>query len=243
MKTALILGGTSDIGIAIAREFASNGFYIHLAGRRMDYLTRLAGDLSIRTGAEVKPVKFDALDYKNHQSFYKSLTPQPDVCICIFGYLGEQQKAETDWEEAERIIDVNYKGAVSILNIAADSLASRKEGSIIGISSVAGDRGRQSNYFYGSAKAGFTAYLSGLRNRMYKKGVQVLTVKPGFVDTRMTEGMNTPRPLTAKPEQVAKAVYKAYTKKKDSIYVLGLWRYIMLGIRNVPEPLFKRLSL
>ena len=229
------------MGIAIAREFARHDFSIHLAGRNMEYLSRIAQDLQIRTASEVKPVLFDATDFARHAAFYSSLMPRPDVCICLFGYLGNQHMAETDWLETERIIDVNYKGAVSILNIAAGEL--KKDGAIIGISSVAGERGRQSNYLYGSAKAAFTSYLSGLRNRLHPKGVQVTTVKPGYVKTKMTEGMKLPGPLTATPEQVAHSVYKAYRKKKDVIYVLGLWRYIMLAIKNVPEPVFKRLKL
>lgn len=242
-RTVLILGGTSDIGIAIAKEFAGNDFTIHLAGRNMDYLHRIAKDVAIRNNSEVKPVFFEATDFDSHRGFYNALAPRPDVCICIFGYLGNQSMAETDWTEAGKIIDINYKGAVSILNIAAEDFAARGEGSVIGISSVAGDRGRQSNYFYGSAKAGFTSYLSGLRNRLYRKGVQVLTVKPGFVATKMTEGLDLPAKLTAKPEQVARAVYQAYRKKKDVIYVLGTWKYIMLLIRNIPEAIFKRLNL
>lgn len=243
MKTALILGGTSDIGIAIAKEFARQGFYIHLAGRNADYLERVSQDIAIRSAAEVHPVIFDAVDFDAHQSFYEGLSPRPDVCICIFGYLGDQSRAESTWTESEQIIDVNYKGAVSILNIAAQDLALRGSGSIIGISSVAGERGRQSNYMYGSAKAGFTSYLSGLRNRLFSKNVHVLTVKPGFVATKMTEGLDLPKPLTAKPEQVAKSVYKGYKKKKDVIYVLGIWRFIMMGIKNLPEPIFKRMKL
>ena len=141
------------------------------------------------------------------------------------------------------IIDSNYTGAVSILNIVANDFEARKFGTIVGISSVAGDRGRQSNYLYGSAKAGFTAYLSGLRNRLYKSGVHVLTVKPGFMKTRMIEGMRTPGPLTAEPAKVATVVYKATTKRKNEIYVLWMWRYIMLVIRLIPEIIFKKLNM
>ncbi|MCL4128207.1 UNVERIFIED_CONTAM: hypothetical protein GTU68_062310 [Idotea baltica] len=122
-------------------------------------------------------------------------------------------------------------------------MENRKEGTIVGISSVAGERGRASNYLYGSAKAGFTSFLSGLRNRLAGKGVHVLTVKPGFVDTAMTEGLDLPGPLTAQPQQVARAVFKAVGKKKNTLYTLWMWRYVMLIIRNIPEAIFKKLSL
>jgi len=138
---------------------------------------------------------------------------------------------------------VNYTGAVSILNIVANYYVSQQKGIIAGISSVAGERGRQSNYFYGSAKAGFTAYLSGLRNRLFHQQVHVLTVQPGFVYTRMTEGLPLPRLLTATPEKVADSIYLAIRKKKNVIYVKWFWRWIMLIIKCIPEFLFKKLKL
>jgi len=179
----------------------------------------------------------------SHAAFFDGLAVKPDTTICVFGYLGKQQLAETDWKECQRIIMVNYTGAVSILNIVAEYYAQQGKGTIVGISSVAGERGRMSNYFYGSAKAGFTAYLSGLRNRLFHQGVHVLSVQPGFVYTRMTEGMPLPKPLTATPELVAQAVYKATLAKKNVIFVKGWWKWIMLIIRNIPEPIFKKMKL
>jgi hypothetical protein len=129
------------------------------------------------------------------------------------------------------------------LNIIANDFEQRRSGVIIGVSSVAGDRGRGSNYMYGSAKAGFTAYLSGLRNRLAKSNVHVITVKPGFVRTRMTEGLPLPGPVTAKPEQVARDVFKAYRGRRNEVYTLWMWRYIMLVIKLIPEAIFKRLNL
>jgi len=161
----------------------------------------------------------------------------------VFGYLGEQAVAQSDFSEAQKIIDTNYTGAVSILNIVADDFEQRKSGAIIGISSVAGDRGRQSNYIYGSAKAALTAYLSGLRNRLAKSKLQVMTVKPGFVRTKMTANLPLPGPVTAKPHQVANDVFKAYRKQNDVIYTLWMWRYLMLVVRHIPEAIFKRMSL
>ena len=138
---------------------------------------------------------------------------------------------------------MNYVGAASILNIVAATYAEKGKGTIAGISSVAGERGRLSNYLYGSAKAGFTAYLSGLRNRLFHQKVHVLTVQPGFVYTRMTEGMPLPKLLTATPELVAQTVYKATLAKKNVIFVKGMWRWIMLIIRNIPESIFKKMKL
>jgi short-subunit dehydrogenase len=141
------------------------------------------------------------------------------------------------------MIHTNYTGAVSILNVVSRYYEQQKEGVIVGISSVAGERGRQSNYIYGSAKAGFTAYLSGLRNRMFREGVHVLSVQPGFVYTRMTENLKLPALLTAKPEDVGAAVYSAVEKKKNIIYVKWFWRWIMLIITSIPEFIFKKLKL
>lgn len=243
MKTVLLLGATSDIGQAIAEKYATEGFSLLLAGRNVDHLNDIASDLRIRYNIQAQTYHFEALDYNSHARFYADLPGVPDICICIFGYLGDQEKGETDWKECEQILDVNFKAAVSILNLVAESYERSRNGTIVGISSVAGDRGRQSNYFYGSAKAGFTAYLSGLRNRLYKSGAHVLTVKPGFVNTKMTEHLQLPKPLTAEPRQVANAIAKGVKRKKNTIYVLGIWRLIMLVICSIPEFIFKKLKL
>ena len=243
MKHVLILGATSEMAQALAHKFASQGFSLTLAARKAERLAEVVTDIEIRHNAQIEAVEFDALQYESHASFYSELSPKPDVVICVFGYLGNQQVAQSDFLEAAQIINSNYTGAVSILNIIANDFEQRKSGSIIGISSVAGDRGRQSNYLYGSAKAALTAYLSGLRNRLAKSNVHVITVKPGFVRTKMTSGMPLPASVTAKPEQVAKDVFKAYQKRSNQVYTLWMWQYIMLIIRHIPEPIFKRLSL
>jgi short-subunit dehydrogenase len=243
MTRALILGATSDIAIALAHQFASRGFDLTLAARNVERLESVVPDLEIRHNVKVEAVEFDALDFATHASFYDNLAEKPNAAICVFGYLGDQAKAQQDFCEAERIIDTNYTGAVSILNIIANDFEQRRSGTIIGISSVAGDRGRQSNYLYGSAKAALTAYLSGLRNRLARSNVHVVTVKPGFVRTKMTSGLALPGPLTAKPERVAADIFEAYQKRGDQLYTLWLWRYLMFIIRNIPEPVFKRLRL
>jgi decaprenylphospho-beta-D-erythro-pentofuranosid-2-ulose 2-reductase len=243
MPTVLILGATSDMAIALSKKFAAAGYGLQLAARDTGRLRPLQSDLFIRYNIPCSLHEFDASQPVQHPAFFAGLTPQPDITISVFGYLGDQQLAQSDWKECERIILSNYTGAVSILNIVADSYAARQSGTIVGISSVAGERGRQSNYFYGSAKAGFTAYLSGLRNRLFPHGVHVLTVKPGFVYTRMTDNMPLPALLTATPEQVANDIYRAVLKKTNVIYTRWFWRWIMLIIRNIPEPIFKKMKL
>jgi short-subunit dehydrogenase len=242
-KSVLILGATSDLAVALAARFASEGYAVTLAGRDLERVKIISADLSIRYNVPVLPVAFDAIDFTAHQKFYEQLLPKPDIAICVFGLLGDQIIAQSDWKKCADILHSNYTGAVSILNIIANDFEKRQQGVIVGISSVAGDRGRQSNYLYGSAKAGFTAYLSGLRNRLFKSNVHVLTVKPGFMKTRMTEGMKTPGPITASPEAAADKIYRATIKRKNEAYVLPVWRLIMLIIVLIPEGIFKKLKL
>lgn len=243
MKYVLILGATSDMAYATASAFAAQGWGLILAARNQQRLKLLQGDLKARYEVPVVIAEFEATDFASHEQFYEQLPVKPEVTALFFGYLGEQEKAQNDWQEARQIIDANYTGAVSVLNLIANSYEKQRSGCIIGVSSVAGERGRKSNYIYGSAKAGLTAYLSGLRNRLYASGVHVITVKPGFVATRMTEHLNLPKKLTASPEQVGAAIYQAYVKKKNILYVLPVWRLIMQNIRMIPEAIFKKMKL
>ena len=243
MHSILILGGTSDIGLAIAETFLALDYQVYLAGRNPDRLEVIKRDLEIRFGGKVLTVHFDAETFDSHEDFVNELNILPDITVCAFGYLGDQEVAAADFEESLRIINVNYLGAVSILNRIASLYQQEKRGIIVGISSVAGDRGRMSNYVYGSAKAGFTAYLSGLRNHLYHQNVHVVTVKPGFVNTKMTEHLQLPPLLTATPPQVARTVLKAVNGQKNTVYVLPVWRLIMMLIKNIPEFIFKRLKL
>lgn len=243
MPTVLILGATSDIGIAIARKFAAEGFNIQLAARKAEDLSTLRSDITIRYNVNCATYAFDAGKIGEHRSFFQSLVPAPDVTVFTIGYMHDEIIARNKWEETEKILYANYIGAVSILNIVAEYYITKKSGSIIGISSVAGERGRQSNYLYGSAKAGFSAYLSGLRNYLHPFNIQVLTVKPGFVYTKMTENLKLPPALTATPQQVANGIFEAVKNKKDVIYIKGPWRLIMFVIKNIPEFIFKKLKL
>ncbi len=243
MSYVLIVGAKSDIAKATAREYAKQGYDIYLAARNVNELEAFANDITVRTQKTVKTIEIDILDYQSHQHVYDQLQEKPLGVITAVGYLGDQEKAQSDVNEAKRIMDTNYTGVVSLLNIIANDFEQRKSGFIVGISSVAGDRGRKSNYIYGSAKAALSTYLSGLRNRLYDAQVQVLTVKPGFVDTKMTQGMDLPEKLTAQPKEVAADIYTAQQKGKNVIYTKWIWRYIMLIVKIIPEWKFKGMNI
>jgi decaprenylphospho-beta-D-erythro-pentofuranosid-2-ulose 2-reductase len=243
MSYILILGAKSDIAQALAREYAKNGYDLYLALRDSKRLDIFGNDLKIRYNTAVKNLELDICQFDSHGAFYENLNPKPAGVICAVGFLGDQEKAQQDFSETEKIISTNFTGCVSMLNFIANDFEKQGYGFIIGISSVAGDRGRKSNFIYGSAKAAFTTYLSGLRNRLYDAGVQVLTVKPGFVDTQMTRNMDLPEKLTAQPEDVARAIFKASQKGKNTIYCKERWRFIMWIIRMIPEFQFKKMSI
>lgn len=240
----LILGANSEVAQAVARKFTKKEkANIYLASRDLGHLKKQAQDLEIRCQIKAQPLFFDAVDYTAHEAFYRSLNPKPDGVLLAFGYLGDQPKAQEDFQEARRIIDTNFLGAVSFLEIVAQDFARRGHGFIIGISSVAGERGRQSNYIYGAAKGALSIYLSGLRNRLHKHGVRVITVLPGFIRTKMTEHLDLAENLMAEPEEAAEDIYIAYKKGKEIIYTKWLWRWIMAIIKAIPETVFKRLKL
>ena len=243
MRHILIIGAKSDIAKAVAREYAKHGYDLYLAARSSDELQEFADDVTVRTQRAVNLVELDILDYKSHQEFYNKLDEKPLGVISAIGYLGEQKKAQADFTEAQQIMDTNYTGVVSLFNIIANSFEKRKSGFIIGICSVAGDRGRKSNFIYGSAKAALSTYLSGLRNRLNDAHVHVMTVKPGFVNTKMTKGMNLPQNMTLQPEDVAKDIYKAHQKGKNVLYTKWIWRYVMIIIRMIPEWKFKGMNI
>ncbi len=243
MSTVLIIGAKSDIAKAVAREYSHHGYDLCLAGRNIEELSGLKSDIEIRTGRNVELKELDIIDFDTHQHFYDALDPKPLGVIVSVGYMRKQKEAERDWTQSLMSIQVNYTGCVSFLNIVANDFEERKNGFIVGISSVAGDRGRKANYLYGSAKAGFSTYLSGLRNRLYGCGVQVLTVKPGFVNTKMTKGLDLPAKLTAQPEEVAKEIFAAQKKGKDILYTKWIWFWIMSIITLIPEWKFKKMSI
>ena len=241
--TALVIGATSDIGRAIARRLAADGFALQLAARDPARLAREARDVRARTGVAVTEHRCDVLDADGDAGFVDALDPLPAVAVCVVGLLGDQARSERDSVAAERVMRTNYVGPALLIGALAERFAARGSGVVIGVSSVAGERGRAANYVYGSAKAGLTAFLSGLRNRLAASGVHVATIKPGFVRTRVTDGRDLPARLTAEPEEVADAVAAVLRRRRDVVYVRPVWRLIMLLIRALPERVFKRTQI
>lgn len=241
-QKVLIIAATSDIGKPIAESFARRGYELYLTSTNVNMLHPFAESISKKFNVDVRDYQFDISDYSIHAQFLKSLPEVPDVVVCCAGYYKDQEKAISDFGETYRTLSVNYVGVVSILNLISIEFQKRKSGSIIVLSSVAGIRGRQMNFLYGSAKAGITTYLSGLRNRLFKDNVSVTTILLGPVYTKMSEGHNLMPVLTAKPEVAAEKIVKAGLSKKGEVYILWYWKWIMLIIRLIPEFIFKRLK-
>lgn len=241
--SVLILGARSDIGLAIAHRYAAEGHPIRLAARRVARLEDDRADIATRHGVEVTLHELDALDLDGHAAFLDGLPDLPVVAVSAIGLMGDQAVSAADPRAATEVLRSNFEGPASLFSHLANRMEARGSGLLIGVSSVAGERGRATNYVYGAAKAGFTAFLSGLRNRLAKRGVHVLTVLPGFVATRMTEGMDLPAKLTAAPAEVAEAVFRAGQTQRNTLYVKPVWRLIMAIIRAIPEALFKRMKL
>lgn len=227
-RNILILGATSGIARGIAHAFAKKGDNLYLAGRDEFELVRMADDIKIRYNIKVDVLKFDIEHYKTPPEIENL-----DGVVYAIGYMGTHIK---------KTLKINFVYAVDVLNHYAGYFDNKKKGFIIGISSVAGDRGRQSNYVYGAAKAGFTTYLQGLRNKLSKSKINVITVKPGFVDTAMTFGLPGLF-LVADPGKIGEKIANAVDKKSDVLYLPWFWKYIMLVIKSIPEFIFKRLSL
>jgi short-subunit dehydrogenase len=245
-ETWLVLGASSAIARALARVAAQDGADVVLAGRDRDDLDKTAADIAIRSGRRAIAVDFDALDYGSHGALMERTKQEAGEgtlnVFLAFGTMPSQAEIDADPRLAFRTIDSNYTGAVSILQAAAPVLEAQKRGAVIALSSVAGDRGRIKNYVYGSAKAGLGAYLQGLRARLFRSGVTVTTVKPGFVDTAMTFGLPGMF-LVASPDAVARACLAAARRGREEVYVPFFWWGIMTIIRNIPERIFKRLSI
>ena len=242
--TVLILGATSAIARATAAAFAAKGNDLYLAARDKDELERTAADLQIRYGVKVSYGLFDAEAIETHEPFFQAVVQEMhgiSGVVLAFGFLGDQLAAR-DFKIGAKVIANNFTGAASFLSICANYFEPLKFGFIIGITSVAGDRGRQSNYVYGAAKGALSLFLQGLRNRLSSSGVRVITVKPGFVDTAMTFGMPGLF-LVASPEYVGNRIVGALNKSSDVIYLPWFWRYIMLIIKHIPEFIFKRMKL
>lgn len=245
MKSVVIFGATSAIATASARIFAASGAALFLVARNAEKLDILKDDLIAR-GAKAVHCRLCNLDQiEEHESLYqevKTALGQIDVAYIAYGVLGDQKAAEDSVEQTDAILRTNFFSVVSLLTILANDFEKARHGQIAVISSVAGDRGRQSNYLYGASKGALNVFLEGLRNRLYSAGVHVLTIKPGFVDTPMTAHVKK-GPLFAQPDTVARDIARALKWKLNTLYTPWFWWPIMLIIRNIPEVIFKRLKL
>jgi short-subunit dehydrogenase len=242
----LIVGATSTIAGHVAARLADRGACFHLAARDREEAGRIGQDLKVRYGADATWSAFEATDYDAHETLLDSAAEamgRVDGLFVTIGMLGDQSRAENDPSHFREIIEVNHTAPANLIGHAANRFEQRGRGWIAALSSVAGDRGRPSNYAYGSAKAGLTAFLEGLRGRLHESGVHVLTVKPGPTDTKMTFSMDDPPPLMVEPERVAADIVGALENKKDICYTPHIWRYIMTGIRLIPTHLFKTFDL
>lgn len=244
MKSLLVLGAKSEIAISTAKLYAKNGWDLILVGREVSKILSLFKiELEEEFHCKVKLCDLDILEFQSHIILFKSLLQKPDGVICFIGLLGNQKKGEIDFYHTSKVIDSNFTGIVSMLNIFANYFEKKGEGFIACVSSVAGDRGRKNNYTYGSAKAALTTYLSGLRNRLSSKNVHVMTVKPGYVKTKMTKDLNIPNILKVSPNYVAKKIYKMQQRKREIIYIPRFWSLIMILVKLVPERIFKKLNI
>jgi short-subunit dehydrogenase len=247
LTQVLIIGAASAIAEAVARQYAADGSRLFLVARDAERLEAIADDLRVRGAEHCHTLAADLTEYERHSEIVAaavSALPDLDVVLIAHGVLPDQESCQRSVGETLRAIDVNFLSVVSLLTYLSNRLEERGGATLAVISSVAGDRGRQSNYIYGAAKSGLDAFLQGLRNRLSKAGVHVLTIKPGFVATPMTAHIeNRTGLLWAQPDEVAADIVKAVAKKKDVVYVPGFWALIMFVIRNIPERIFKRLSL
>ena len=241
--TVMLVGASSDIAKATARRLSQERFNVQLVGRNIKKLKDFASDLTIRFNNNCTLYELDILDSDSIESLLAQLASKPDVVVCCVGSLGASADNDFSVDSFTAVLRTNFEGPALFLQIIAEHFKARGSGTIIGISSVAGDRGRASNYIYGSAKAGFTAFLSGLRASYGDAGVHVITVKPGFVRTKMTRHLKLPELLTAQPCEVADRIYFSMIRGNNEIYVYRIWWLIMVIIRSLPENLFKKLKL
>ena len=243
----VILGALSAIAMATARIYAAEGAALVLAARNGERLKALADDLKTRGAPQVEIAALDleaaASEAPKHMADWKAKLGGLDHVHLIYGYLGTQEKASADPVELARITSSNYSTAVQWCEAAANILREQKHGSVVAVSSVAGDRGRQSNYAYGAAKGGLALYMQGLAHSLAPTGARAVAVKPGFVDTPMTDGLKKGGALWASPEKIGRIIRRAADKGGPIQYAPGIWRMIMMVIRSVPSFVFHKTRL
>ncbi len=243
-RQVLIVGATSGIAVEVARAYAERGATLLLAGRNSDRLRAVADDLRVRGAVAVDTALLDVTERASHAGVVEWAfgSGALDVALLAHGTLPVQAACQADVAAAVQALDVNFTATAALLTLLANRFEAQGHGTIAVISSVAGDRGRQSNYVYGSAKGGLAIFLQGLRQRLYRSGVTVVTLKPGFVDTPMTAGMPK-NALFSGARRAGRAIHRAIEGRRDVAYVPWFWRPIMTVVTTVPEWLFKRLRL
>jgi short-subunit dehydrogenase len=245
MRKILVCGAASGIAEALGRRLAAEGCALALAGRNAERLAAMRGDLALRGAAAVHTYALDLRKTGCHAELIETAAAAMeglDTLVLAHGILGDQEKAVADFAVARDVLETNFLSSVSLLTVAANRFAAQQSGQIVVFGSVAGDRGRQSNYVYGASKGALEIFCQGLRNRLAKRQVNILLVKPGFVDTAMTAHLPK-NALFASPERVAADIHRAMRQRKDVIYTPGFWKWVMLAVRLIPEPVFKRMRL
>jgi decaprenylphospho-beta-D-erythro-pentofuranosid-2-ulose 2-reductase len=246
MKKILIVGATSAIAEACARLFAQSGDHLFLVARKKAQLDAIAEDLKIRGSPVVLTYVMDANDFSAHGPMIEAATlalGKIDTVLIAHGTLSDQEACQQSVALTMEEIKTNALSVIALLTLIANRFERQQHGTIVVISSVAGERGRKNNYVYGSAKAMVTAFMSGLRQRMFQSNVSVVTIKPGFVATPMTAKLDLPALLTSSPETVARGIERAIHKRKDVIYTPWFWSPIMQIIRGIPERVFKKTNI
>ena len=239
-KSLLILGAKSDIGIASSIAFAKNGFNLQLVGRNIHELEEKYKRIASEHKVSISFHELDVLETDKFDEFFRSLGYLPQVVLCLVGIYS---KDIDNYKNIQKVIRVNFESPAILLSLFAMKFKERRSGSIIGVSSWAGDRVRGSNSLYGSSKAGFTGFLSGIRNKFFTSNIHVMTVNLGYVKTKMTENMDSSNFLTTSPDYTAKKIYRGYKNKSDIIYIKPIWRFISLLLRLLPESFFKTKNL
>lgn len=245
MTNVLIIGATSAIAQATARRFAADGARLFLVGRSKGKLKAVRDDLRVCGAAEVQTYALDLTEIDKHAAMIdaaKEALGTLDAALIAHGSLGDQAASESLVSEALREWETNCTSVIALLTLLANEFERQRHGTIAVLSSVAGDRGRRSNYVYGAAKAALNVYLDGLRGRLSKAGVAVVTIKPGLVDTPMTAGVRK-NFLFASPERVARDIHRATVRGTPVVYTPAFWRYVMLLLRAIPEPIFRKLPI
>lgn len=248
LKRVIIFGATSAIAEHTARQLASSGASICCVARDAEKLENIVQDLNVRASDKqvITGLHADLTDLDRHETLIQQATEQLgglDTALIIHGTLPDQEQCQASVATTLKEIDTNATSTISLLTLLANQFEQQNHGSLAVVSSVAGDRGRQSNYVYGAAKGMVSLFLQGLRNRLASSNVRVVTIKPGFVDTPMTAAFDKKGFLWAQPDTIATGIIRSIQKRKDVVYLPWFWLPIMLIIKSIPEKLFKRLSL